>query len=282
MTVISPTTMSALTETMLITLWAKAEEFARADALLKDAEAVRMKSLIDYDFRPFAKARATQAGCCARAALIDEEVLRFLARYPDAVAVQLGAGLDARFERLGRPALTAWYDVDLPEAIALRQMLLPESAARALPVSMFDEAWADTVAAHGKPVILIIEGVLMYFEEAQVRALFAMVARKLPYAAVVFDTLPTALVGKAKHHDALGRMEHASRPEFKWGLDDAHTLTQWQDGLHCLSQTGLHRRAGKRYPWLMRLMYATAWGRRRFDPQIVRLDIGTPPDAPHH
>ncbi|MGN6956123.1 class I SAM-dependent methyltransferase, partial [Neisseria sp. P0015.S004] len=77
---------------------------------------------------------------------------------------QIGAGLDARYERLGKPRITAWYDLDLPEVIEVRRMLLSESDNHYLGASMFDEAWMNTVAAHGKPVLLVIEGVLMYFE----------------------------------------------------------------------------------------------------------------------
>ena len=58
------------------------------------------------------------------ATLIDDEVRAFIRQHPDAVVAQIGAGIDARFERLGRPAITAWVDMDLPEVIALRRGVL--------------------------------------------------------------------------------------------------------------------------------------------------------------
>ena len=91
-------------------------------------------------------------------------------------------------------------------------MLLPESDNHYLGASMFDEAWMNTVAAHGKPVLLVIEGVLMYFEEAQVQDFFKQVARRLPNVQLAFDTIPKALAGQSKHHDALGKMDKP--PEF--------------------------------------------------------------------
>ena len=111
---IPPKDITVLSATMLIPLWAKAVEYERSDALLRDKEAVRMLAMVDYDFAPFAKAKASQVGCCGRARLLDEMAARFIAEHPDAVVVQLGAGLDARYERMGRPAVTAWYDLDLP------------------------------------------------------------------------------------------------------------------------------------------------------------------------
>lgn len=269
---ISPTQISALSETMLITLWAKAVEFNRPNPLLKDAEAVRMMGRIDYDFEKFSNAKASQAGCCARAALIDEQVMRFLAQNPDGVVVQLGAGLDARFERLGRPKLTAWYDLDLPDVLDLRRMLLPESGNRYLAASLFDEDWMRTAAAHGKPVMLVSEGVLMYFDEAEVKGFFATAARRLPNAEVVFDMLPPLALKHAKQHDALGRM--SDRPEFKWALAEPGDMEGWQPGLKVTHVGSLAKRCGRRYPWFLRLLYMTAWGRRKGDQKVVVVNLG--------
>ncbi len=43
---ISPNKISALSSTLLITLWAKAVEYDKANPLLKDREAARMKKQI--------------------------------------------------------------------------------------------------------------------------------------------------------------------------------------------------------------------------------------------
>ena len=134
---ISPATVSALSETMLIPLWAKAVEQQRPQPLLKDAEAPRMLAMIDYDFDRFKGARMSQPGCCGRAALIDDEVRAFIRQHPDAVVAQIGAGIDARFERLGRPAITAWVDMDLPEVIALRERFAISNSPSARVASVF-------------------------------------------------------------------------------------------------------------------------------------------------
>ena len=46
---ISPETVSVLSSTMLIPLWAKAVEQGRAQPLLRDDEAVRMLDKINYN-----------------------------------------------------------------------------------------------------------------------------------------------------------------------------------------------------------------------------------------
>ena len=90
-------------------------EYEHPDALPHDKEAARMLDLIDYDFTSLAKAKASQAGCCERARLLDEMAQRFIEEHPDVVVVQLGAGLDARYERMGRPNVTAWYALTCPK-----------------------------------------------------------------------------------------------------------------------------------------------------------------------
>ena len=195
----------------------------------------------------------------------------FIAEHPDAVVVQIGAGLDARYERLGKPRITAWYDLDLPEVIEVRRMLLPESDNHYLGASMFDEAWMNTVAAHGKPVLLVIEGVLMYFEEAQVQDFFKQVARRLPNVQLAFDTIPKAYIGQSKRHDALGKMDKP--PEFRWAISGTDDIRRLMPGVEIIEEAGLSSVCKPRYPWLLRLVYATAWGRRKLDMRLMRIQV---------
>ena len=90
--------LTGIPETMLTTLWAKATETKRPDALLRDIYATEIIKHVDYDFSKFKKGKFSQAGVCVRAKLIDDEVITFLKEYPDGVVIQLGAGLDARYQ----------------------------------------------------------------------------------------------------------------------------------------------------------------------------------------
>ncbi len=60
-----------VSETMLITVWARAVETERNGGLIQDPAAVEMLKHIDYDFSAFEKATMSQIGCCIRANVMD-------------------------------------------------------------------------------------------------------------------------------------------------------------------------------------------------------------------
>jgi O-methyltransferase involved in polyketide biosynthesis len=61
-----------------------------------------------------------------RTLILDTAVREFLGKNGDAVIINLGAGLDTRFERLNDARISMWYDVDLPDVIDLRKRFFSE------------------------------------------------------------------------------------------------------------------------------------------------------------
>lgn len=119
--------------TLLIPLWARAVGARRVQPIVRDLKAVEIMEWIDYDFSKFRKAKLSQVGISIRTMLLDRATCGFLERRPQAVVINLGAGLDTRFERLGAGRIRTWYDLDLPEAVELRRRFLPRD--RAIPFS---------------------------------------------------------------------------------------------------------------------------------------------------
>jgi len=96
----------------------------------------------------------------------------------------IGAGLDTRNYRLGRHAAEAtWYELDVPESIELRRRFFQESERyRFLASSMFEASWMDDVMDKGRPVLVIAEGLFMYFDESRLRPLMGRMAERFPMA----------------------------------------------------------------------------------------------------
>lgn len=118
--------LSGVTETLLVTLYLRAMELQRPDALIKDEKAVELVNKMNYDFSRIKLLHLSEANktvIILRNREFDRYALDFLARHPDAVVVHIGCGLDLRFERVDNGQVE-WYDLDLPEVIELRRNFL--------------------------------------------------------------------------------------------------------------------------------------------------------------
>ena len=113
--------MTGLELTLLLPLYWRAMETRRPDAMVQDPIAVDLVQRIDFDFSRFAHlANSQQVFILMRTRQMDRWARSFLAEHPDGVVVDLGCGLDAVFERVDNGRV-AWYDLDLPNVIALRK-----------------------------------------------------------------------------------------------------------------------------------------------------------------
>ncbi|PZD72613.1 hypothetical protein C1752_03449 [Acaryochloris thomasi RCC1774] len=114
--------LAGVPETLLITLYARAAESQKSDAILQDEKAIEIAQRLDYDFAKFEPGWSSQLGCVIRAWHIDMLVQTFIDTHPEAIIVNLGAGLCTRYLRL-ETAQVRWYDIDFPEVIELRRQL---------------------------------------------------------------------------------------------------------------------------------------------------------------
>jgi hypothetical protein len=100
-------TLTREKETLLITLYARAEESRLPGSLLHDhfaAEAVRR---IDYDFAKLKVPRDTMISVAMRAKILDDWTRDFIARNPSATVLHLGAAWTAGCSGSIRPRASA-------------------------------------------------------------------------------------------------------------------------------------------------------------------------------
>ena len=111
--------LSGVAETLLMTLYIRAMESQRPDALIKDEKAVALVKQLGSDFSRFEHIGMDEddkVTIILRNREFDRYVQDFLARNPEAVVVHIGCGLDSRFERVAeRNSQVEWYDLGLPE-----------------------------------------------------------------------------------------------------------------------------------------------------------------------
>lgn len=168
--------LSGVSETLLVTLYMRAKDAKSNHPFLNDRKAAEIISCMDYDFSAFDRVWMSYYGVLARAKLMDREVKRFMADNPGCVVVSVGCGLDTRFDRVD-DGQVRWYDLDVPEVIDLRQQFLAESErVTCISGSAFDPSWTEKVEREGRRLLILSEGVMMYWEEAEVQKFLSILS----------------------------------------------------------------------------------------------------------
>ncbi|HET6174034.1 MAG TPA: class I SAM-dependent methyltransferase [Gaiellales bacterium] len=214
-----PVELRGVPETLVWTLYHRATEARRSDAVLHDPKAVELLDAIDFPFEQrFGAARAGLSQWQAlRALTFDRQVERFLAKHPDGTIVALGEGLETQFWRVDNGRVQ-WVTVDLPEAIDVRRRLLPaQERQRVLACSALDPVWMDEIDK-SRGVLVTAQGLLMYLEPADARQVITTCARRLPGGALVFDAVPRWLSERSRS-GKLAAPGGYQPPPWNWWID---------------------------------------------------------------
>ncbi|MCD8015982.1 MAG: class I SAM-dependent methyltransferase, partial [Lachnospiraceae bacterium] len=198
--------------------FARAQETQKQNHKIADEKAVELVSRLDYDFSLAKKDKTMSSGVIARTLVLDRMVKQYLQNHPDTVVINLACGLDTRCYRM--QGYSHWYNLDLPEVIALRKQLLPEEGViTQIASSAMDANWAQGVAADGKPVLIIVEGLTMYLTEPDVKQIFAIIAAHFPDVTVFVETMTPFIVKAVKEKSIEG-----SHAKFTWGVKNGKVL----------------------------------------------------------
>lgn len=224
-------TLSGVPETMLQTVYARARE-SRGRGVIRDAKAEELVEKLDYDFSLAEKDTAMRSGVIARTIVLDRLTTAYLAGHPGAVVVNIACGLDTRCYRM--TGYRHWYNLDLPETMAVREKLLPESGAvTQIAMSAMDD-WGSRIEETDAPVLIIIEGLTMYLTEADVQRIFAVIAGRFPQAAVLVETMNPMVVKRFKEKSIEG-----SNAKFTWGVRDGRALAALLPDFRFVAEHGL-------------------------------------------
>ncbi|NER80540.1 MAG: class I SAM-dependent methyltransferase [Leptolyngbya sp. SIO1D8] len=185
------TVLSGVPRTLLLTTRARVEEHQRPNGIFRDPHIAEWWPSLPWDPELDAMyAPLAQLGWAVRAHLFDQIVQRHLSTYANALVIELGSGLSTRYYRIGQRC-PCWIELDLPEVISLRRQFDRESSHhRFLSASALDASWMDEVPKTPPETVLILaEGLLMYFEPAQVQSLIDQLKQHFLGATFVFDAV---------------------------------------------------------------------------------------------
>jgi O-methyltransferase involved in polyketide biosynthesis len=267
--------LEAVPETLLWTLYHRALEARRPDAVIEDPKAVELVDTIDYPFESrFGGGAARAQWQALRVRCFDAVVEQFLAEHPDGTVVALGEGLETQFWRVDNGRVH-WLTVDLPEPVQLRRSLLPKSPRhRSLARSALDPSWMGEVDA-SRGVLLTAQGLLMYFEFDEVRRLVAACAEWFPSGSLVFDAVPCWLSVRSRR----GKLRTAGdyhAPPWHWGINSqtAEDLARAHPNVAELAELSLPGGRGALLGYLVPLLARVPTLRRQLPISILQARFG--------
>jgi methyltransferase (TIGR00027 family) len=128
----------------------------------------------------------------ARHRIIDDLLRTELLGHPDLRVVIIGAGFDSRAFRLKGGT---WFELDEPQVIAYKNERLPVSACKNELQRIAIDFATDSLeqklssASGNGPVVVVIEGVLMYLEEETIKQLLHTLRKVFPRHKLICDLM---------------------------------------------------------------------------------------------
>ncbi len=165
-----------ITDTALLTAFARAKESERSDALFKDPFAESMagdRGATLAAESPNFQTMVASIGC--RTHVFDELLLQVIERNGVQLVLNLAAGLDARPFRMKLPSSLSWLDADLESVLDYKSHCLgnaqPVCGYEQVPVDLRDSEDVRAVLEHADctdVALVLTEGLLVYLNEPTV------------------------------------------------------------------------------------------------------------------
>ena len=205
--------MDGVNRTLYIPLYGKAL-VSRRGLLLRDekAEAIWEQSGFALKGRAASAYLAYYMGM--RAAVFDDWVRARLAESDDAVVLHLGCGLDSRCLRVASSCL--WYDVDLPAVITERRKWYEEcSRCHMVSADLRRKDWLEQIPPAPRAIV-VLEGVSMYLQSAERRALLRALTERFGKVQVLMDVYSVFAAKASRYRNPINTVGVTE----VYGLDD--------------------------------------------------------------
>jgi len=253
-------------ETGMLTFYCHVIESQTADPILRDEKAVEISRQLNPVFanssssllRNLAKGKVSKAlvvHITLRAKKYDEYARAFLVENPNGIIVNIGCGMDSRFQRIDNGKLTC-FDLDLPAMIEFKKQFYKETDRyHFISASVFDYAWMDQVAKLGKrPVLFMAEGVFMYLDGEKVKDLILKLQSRFPEAELVCEVVTAFFTRKPwnrmvalKLNQQMGVGKGAT---FTFGVQNSRELETWHPGIEYLDDWSYFDTRHPRLGWV--------------------------------
>ncbi|GAA3513387.1 O-methyltransferase involved in polyketide biosynthesis [Streptosporangium album] len=252
-------------DSLWLTLCGRALDNRRPRSILGDRTADEIVRKLDYDCARFKLSESPIIGIAHRAKKLDEIAANFIARHPDAVGLDLGAGLDSRMFRIAPPSTVDWYDVDFPDVITARQRVMTERAnAHGIGTDLTDPDWLDALPAD-RPAVIVADGLLAFLAEEDMISLLNRLTGHFPSGEIAFNGYSRFAIWAAKRYRGTQSIAGLLKSP---GFDDPREPERWVPGLKLVKEILLTREPEvAEFPPALRMFnrlsaHSAAWSRK--------------------
>jgi O-methyltransferase involved in polyketide biosynthesis len=227
-----------LEDSLLLTLCARALDNRSPHPVLEDAVADEIVLRLDYDYDQFHLNTNLIITVAHRAKKLDEVASAFIDRHPNAIGLDLGAGLDARMHRIAPPSTVDWYDIDFPAVIAARERLIPSRPnIHGVAANLNDTDWLDAIPTD-RPAVIIADGLMAFLTLDELASVLNRLIDHLPSGEIAFNSYTRFAIWAAKHsHGTRSVAQLVKSP----GVDDPHEPERWNPKLKLIKEILLCR-----------------------------------------
>lgn len=232
-------------ESLFLTLGGRALDSRLPRPFLGDSLADEILTEVGYDLSrfpalttKFVDPRTRVFDIAVRAKTLDDLVRRFVADHPDAVVLDLGAGLDSRVFRVDPPPTVSWYDIDFPEVIALRSRVVPQHAnAHGVGADLIDPNWLKDVDG-SRPAVIVADGLVAFLGRDGFVSLLNRLVRHFPSGELAFNLYTRYAIWAVKHAPGMAAIaDGVVNP----GFNDPRAPERWACGLELVDEIFLTR-----------------------------------------
>ena len=232
-------------ESLFLTLGGRALDSRLPRPFLGDTMADEIITKIGYDLTRFPALttrlldpRTRVFDIAVRAKTLDDVVRRFISDHPDAVVLDLGAGLDSRIFRIDPPPTVMWYDVDFPEVMALRARVVPQHAnAHSIGADLTDLDWLKDVPG-SRPAVMVADGLVAFLTQDSFVSLLNRLAGHFTSGEMAFNLYTRYAIWAVKHTPSMAVIADAV---VNPGFDDPCRPERWVAGIRLVEEIFLTR-----------------------------------------
>lgn len=189
--------MNEVNKTLYIPLYGKSE-ISRRGIIISDKKAEEIWEKEGFELKGKSRSKWLALFMSMRAAVFDKWTVRMISKYPQAVVLHIGCGLDSRILRVGNKN-NLWLDIDFPDVIKERKKYFSENENYTMiGADASETGWVNAIP-DAPDAVIIMEGISMYLGSEKSRNLFEALSQKFGRMFILADVY-TVFAAKASKY----------------------------------------------------------------------------------